>query len=265
MKVITLWNGEIPKNIGEEIPKLTYYPTSEKRGRGTVIICPGGGYWIRADHEGKGYAEFLNEIGLDAFVLDYRVKPNRYPASLLDARRAVRYVRANAEEYGIDPNKIAIMGSSAGGHLSALTASYTGKVDGEEADDLRDVDPMPNAQILCYPVTDFRSHNGSYFNMLGDEHTEEARLIATPGEYIGPHTPPAFIWHTFEDASVEILSTYDFITKLRKNNIPTEFHVYPYGVHGLGLGNVVSRGIVPHIQSWAGLLESWLKLFGFIG
>ena len=86
MKVITLWNGEIPKNVGDEIPKLTYYPTENKLGKGTVIMCPGGGYSHRASHEGKGYAEFLNEVGLDAFVLDYRVKPNRYPAALLDAR-----------------------------------------------------------------------------------------------------------------------------------------------------------------------------------
>ena len=110
-KIIDLWENTPPDYTEGEIPKLTYYPAESKKGRGTVVICPGGGYSGRANHEGEGYAVFLNECGLDAFVLDYRVAPNRFPTPLLDARRAVRYVRANAEKYGINPEKIAIMGS----------------------------------------------------------------------------------------------------------------------------------------------------------
>ena len=266
MKVenINLWEKEVPFDNGGEKPRLTYYPAENKRGRGTVVICPGGGYSRRANHEGPGYAEFLNECGLDVFVLDYRVAPNRFPAPLLDARRAVRYVRANAEKYGIDPEKIAIMGSSAGGHLAAMTSTYKKPIDGEGVDELDKVCPLPNAQILCYPVTNYESHNGSYNNLLGAEHTEEERLALTPNLLVDGKTPPAFIWHTFEDASVAVASTYDYVTRLKEHNIPTELHVYPYGRHGLGLGNVPERGIVPHVQSWAGLLENWLKLYGYI-
>ena len=264
MTEIKLWESNAPLYNGETNPIFEYYPAQNKRGRGTVVIFPGGGYHHLAEHEGKGYAEFLNECGLDVFVLKYRVSPNRFPAPLLDARRAVRYVRANAEKYGIDPEKIAVMGSSAGGHLAALTSTYKKAIDGEGVDELDKVCPMPNAQILCYPVTNFESHNGSYNNLLGDGHTEEERLALTPNLLVDGTTPPAFIWHTFEDASVAVASTYDYVTRLKEHNIPTELHVYPYGRHGLGLGNVPERDIVPHVQSWAGLLENWLKLYGYI-
>ena len=264
MTEIKLWNGNAPLFNGETNPTFEYYPAENKRGRGTVVVCPGGGYHHLAEHEGKGYADFLNACGLDVFVLKYRVAPNRFPAPLLDARRAVRYVRANAEKYGIDPEKIAIMGSSAGGHLAALTSTYKKPIDGEGVDELDKVCPMPNAQILCYPVTNFESHNGSYNNLLGAEHTEEERLAVTPNLLVDDTTPPAFIWHTFEDATVAIASTYDYVTRLKEHNIPTELHVYPYGRHGLGLASAVEGRELTHVQSWAGLLENWLKLYGYI-
>ena len=138
-QIIKLWESEVPGYIGGELPMLTYYPSENKKGNGTVIICPGGGYCKRAPHEGEGYAKYLNSIGLDAFVVDYRVDPNRFPYPLLDARRSVRYVRKNAEKFGIDPNKIAIMGSSAGGHLAALTSTYRGQIEGEGVDEINKV------------------------------------------------------------------------------------------------------------------------------
>ncbi len=263
-KTIKLWGDTPPLYIGGEIPSITYYPAKEKRGAGTVIICPGGGYGIRAPHEGEGYALHFNENGLDAFVLNYRVVPNKFPAALLDARRAIRYVRANAEKYGIDPNKIAIMGSSAGGHLAALTSNYTERIDGEGYDGLDEVDPMPNAQFLCYPVTDFASHHGSYNNILGEGHSEEARLAITPNLLIGKHTPPAFIWHTFADEGVAVASTYDYVTRLKKFEIPTELHIYPFGKHGLGLAKDPDWGVLEHVQSWGELLIRWLKLYEYI-
>ena len=265
MTEIKLWEGDAPLYNGQTNPRFEYYPAENKRGRGTVVICPGGGYANLANHEGKNYAEFLNECGLNVFVLYYRVSPNRFPAPLLDSRRAIRYVRANAEKYGIDPEKIAIMGSSAGGHLAAMTSTYRAPIDGEGVDELDKVCPFPNAQILCYPVTNFESHNGSYNHLLGNEHSEEERLAVTPNLLVDGNTPPAFIWHTFEDASVAIASTYDYVTRLKEHEIPTELHVYPYGRHGLGLGNLPERDVVPHVQSWAGLLENWLKLYGYIG
>ena len=261
-QIIKLWEQDVPGYIGGEIPMLTYYPTENKLGKGTVVICPGGGYCKRAPHEGEGYAKYLNSIGLDAFVVDYRVHPNHFPYPLLDARRAVRYVRENAEKYGIDPNKIAIMGSSAGGHLAALTSTYRGVIDGEGVDALDSVDATPNAQILCYPVIDFNGHNGSFIHLLGDK-LEEMRDSVTPSLIADKDTPPAYIWHTAEDTCVNILNTYDYVKALKKLSVPVELHVYPFGAHGLGLANEGGR-TVPHVQSWAPLMQEWLKLMGWI-
>jgi hypothetical protein len=179
-----LWEKDIPYYIGGETPKITYYPVyprSSKGGKGTVIICPGGGYSGRAPHEGRGYAEYLNSQGLDAFVLDYRVKPNVYPAALCDARRAIRFVRYNAEKFGIDPEKIAIMGSSAGGHLAAHASTFIGGFEEETGDDIDKMCYIPNGQILCYPVLDRAGHSGSYNNLLQDKVDELEKLRTEQG------------------------------------------------------------------------------------
>ena len=131
MKTFDLWENAPLQIEGEETPRIRYFEAEEKRGDGTVIVFAGGGYMRRSEHEADKYALFLNSLGLDSFVLDYRILPYRYPAALIDARRAVRFVRANAEKFGIDPSKIAVMGSSAGGHLAAHVSTYRGKVEGE--------------------------------------------------------------------------------------------------------------------------------------
>ncbi len=258
---LKLWDGEIPYFIGGEEPMLTYYPSPVKSGRGTVVICPGGAYRMRAGHEGKDYAEFLNCMGLDAFVLDYRVAPNRYPAALCDARRAIRFVRYNAEKFGVNPDKIAIMGSSAGGHLAAHASTYIGEFDGEAHDEIDKTSYVPNAQILCYPVLDFAGNNGSYVNLLGEKLSELEETV-TPAKLACESTPPAFIWHTAQDPAVDVRNTYRYATRLRDLNIPTELHVFPFGRHGLGLANTPDTAN-PHITVWAELLVTWLKLFGF--
>lgn len=261
-KTIELWDGDVPGYTGGERPILTYYPTADKKGSGSVVICPGGGYCKRSPHEGKGYAQYLNSIGLDAFVLEYRVDPTRFPYPLLDARRAMRYVRKNATAYGISPDKIAIMGSSAGGHLAALTSTYKTAIDGEGTDELDTVDATPNAQILCYPVISYMGHKGSFIHLLDDK-LEALRDSVTPSLIADNTTPPAYIWHTAEDASVNIINTYEYVKKLKELSVPVELHVYPFGAHGLGLANEGAR-TVPHVQSWAPLMESWLKLMGWI-
>lgn len=272
-----LWEKDIPYYIGGETPKITYYPVyprSAKSGKGTVIICPGGGYSGRAPHEGRGYAEYLNSQGLDAFVLDYRVKPNVYPAALCDARRAIRFVRYNAEKFGIDPEKVAIMGSSAGGHLAAHASTFIGDFDEEVGDEIDKMRYIPNGQILCYPVLDRAGHKGSYNNLL-QEKVDELEATVTPMNLATDKTPPAYIWHTASDAGVNVLNSYRYASKLRELSIPTEMHIYPFGKHGLGLANQADTRygtvefdenrscIVPHVQSWAPLMIAWLRLFGF--
>ena len=256
-----LWEGDIPYYIGGEEPSITYYPAAKKIGRGTVVICPGGAYRGRAAHEGAGYAEFLNAIGLDAFVINYRVAPNRYPAALSDARRAVRFVRFNAEKFGIDPGKIAIMGSSAGGHLAAHAATYKGELSEEVGDEIDGVSFTPDAQILCYPVIDKEGHRGSYDHLLGEKLDELSESV-TPTNLADEATPPAFIWHTASDQAVDVRNTYRYVTRLRELLIPTELHIFPFGRHGLGLANTADKA-EPHVRVWADLLEEWLLLFGF--
>lgn len=258
-----LWESDVPGYIdGEEIPSLTYYPAENKRGRGTVIICPGGAYRLRAPHEGVGYAEYLNSIGMDAFVLDYRVKPYRFPYPLLDARRAVRYVRANADKYGIDPGKIAIMGSSAGGHLAAFTCTYKEPIDGEGYDALDEVDYMPNAQILCYPVLDMLGHSGSFVNLLGDSYGTHRKY--TPMLLADKNTPPMFLWHTASDAAVDVNGSFRYAERLHEFGIPIEMHIYPFGPHGMGLANNPEKHVEPYVQDWAMHLKKWLVFNGYV-
>ena len=145
-----LWS-QIP-GTALEIPKITAYVPDNKISNAAIAILPGGGYAIRSGYEGKDYAEFFCKNGITAFVIDYRVAPHKFPLPLLDSRRGIKYIRYNAEKYGIDKNKIAIMGSSAGGHLAALTSTYFKDVECSSNDEIDAEDFIPNAQILCYPV-----------------------------------------------------------------------------------------------------------------
>ena len=253
-----LYEGKIP-GFPSEIPSIIHYAPTEKKSRAAVVIYSGGGYSHRAPHEGHGYAEFLAEFGVSAFVVNYRVAPAVFPDELLDARRGVRFVRANAERFGIDLDKIAVMGSSAGGHLAALASTYREPLVGEGQDAIDGFDPFPNAQILCYPVISSDPtvyHSGSYQKLLGDRFPEAASF--DPELLASDQTPPAFIWHTASDPGVNVINSYRYATALRKHNIPCEMHIFPIGSHGLGLAPAH-----PHIAQWAGLLKNWLILMGF--
>ncbi len=256
-----LW--ENTPGLCEEIPQITYYPPETPAGDGAVVIFAGGGYSHRAVHESVGYAEFLAGAGVHAFVVDYRISPHRFPLPLADARQGVRYVRAHAAEYGVDPDKIAVMGSSAGGHLAALTATYTGELDLDGNTELAAVDYRPNAQILCYPVIlapgHPAAHAGSYENLLGCKDTVKEAAVC-PANLVTESTPPAFIWHTAEDNGVGVENSYQYATLLRHAGVPVEMHIFPYGWHGLGLAPDH-----PHVAQWSGLLLNWLRLNKWIG
>ena len=260
MGILNLWNNT--PGIVLETPIITPFVPNEKKCDAAVVIFPGGGYAIRADHEGSGYAQFLNEQGIPAFVVDYRVSPHTFPLQLLDARRAIRFVRAKADEFGIDKNKIAVMGSSAGGHLAALVSTYTKPIDFEKLDEIDNEDFLPNAQILCYPVIchpqeDGIAHEGSYKNLLGDNYPALAKSL-DPALNVTESTPATFIWHTADDSSVNVINSYTYATNLRKNNVSCEMHIFPSGAHGLGLAEND-----PHVSQWAGLLLNWFKYLGW--
>lgn len=245
----------------ENSTEISFYKSPEKKFDGAVVVFAGGAYAMRAEHEGKGYAEFLNSIGMDAFVVDYRVAPNSFPLPLLDARRAVRFVRANAEKFGVDKNKIAAMGSSAGGHLVAMLSTYTKEIAGEGIDEIDDVDCVPNLQILCYPVilnpkTGY-SHVGSYQNLLGDNY-ERLMEEVDPALNVTERTPKAFIWHTAADAGVNVTNSLLYSKVLHDKGIYSELHVFPDGHHGLGVAKDF-----PHVAQWTGLLENYLHYIDF--
>ncbi len=254
-----LWES-VPGLCIEE-PILEFYPSITKASDATVVICPGGAYKIRAPHEGQGYAEYFNTVGMNAFVCQYRVAPHQFPLPLLDLRRAVRFVRANAEKFGIDPNKVAVMGSSAGGHLAALGSCYTAQIEGEGIDEIDRMSPIPNATILCYPVIHCPDeqgvgHIGSFKNLLGDDLDRYPAFSCDA--LVSDSTPPAFIWHTSDDA-VNVINSYMYASALRRHSIHHEIHVFHEGKHGLGLapGN-------PHVAQWAPLMRNWLAYMGWL-
>ena len=243
----------------EEIPVLGIYIPENKTTDIAVVIMPGGGYRGRAPHEGKGYAEFLNAHGIAAFVCQYRVAPHRFPLPLLDARRAIRYVRYFSEKFGISKEKVYIMGSSAGGHLSAMTSTYREPIEFEGLDDIDRENPNPNGQILCYPVIKLLgkgvAHLGSGMNLLGDKQVEMGEELS-PDLIADENTPKAFIWHTFSDPAVNVINSLDYAKRLRQMNVPVEMHIYPEGSHGLGLAPNN-----PHVADWAERLIAWLKFY----
>ena len=188
--------------LWEKGTTMTYFKSENKTSRGAVVIFPGGGYWGRAEHEGKSYAEFLNKNGIDAFVVDYRVHPNRFPLPLLDARRTVRYVRYYADKFGIDKDKIAVMGSSAGGHLVSMLCTYREKVEGEGVDIIDNESFLPDKQILCYPVINLYdekiTHIGSGDALIGDSLHNGGnimqRMRLSANLVADESTPEAFMW-----------------------------------------------------------------------
>lgn len=258
MKQMNLWEN-VP-GMCEEIPVIEYYPAENKKTDATIVILPGGGYSHRAQHEGKGFADFLNEFGMDAFVCHYRVAPHRHPLPLMDARRAVQFVRYHANEFGINPGKVGIMGSSAGGHLAASVCTLQDEFEDVyvEKDGVDNESYLPDFQILCYPVIALNDygHIGSGNNLLGHTdlyHPEKYRLSCQNN--VHEKTPKAFIWHTVTDPAVPIQNSLSYVAALRAKEITAELHVFPYGGHGMGVA-----AKEPHIAQWTGLLKNWLIL-----
>ena len=263
METLMLWKT-VPGRC-EEVPVLEYYPAENKRCGTAVVIFPGGGYWIRAEHEGKGYAQFLNTLGIDAFVCQYRIAPHEFPLPLLDARRAVQYVRKNADKYGIDPHKIGVMGSSAGGHLAATVSTLFEEYNDVliEKDEIDSVDFIPDFQILCYPVIALNSfgHFGCRKILLGERIDDEVlteHLCAQNN--VSEKTPKAFIWHTFDDGGVNVKNSLAYAVALKDNSIDCELHIFQNGNHGLGLALDNES-----VGQWRKQLEIWFRHNGLLG
>lgn len=264
-----LWENGAPGALGsddKDRPTLTVYlPDSEKATGAAVVICPGGGYAMLAPHEGGQYARFLNEQGIAGFVLKYRLGSSgyRHPIMLGDAARAVRLVRARAAEWKLDPNRIGIMGSSAGGHLAStlLTHFDSGKPDA--SDPIERQSSRPDLGILCYPVITMNefTHTGSQHQLLGQNASADALREVSSELQVTAQTPPCFVWHTWEDKGVPVENSLQFAAALRKAGVPFDLHIYEKGPHGLGLG---TRDWQPDKRHpWTSDLVFWLKGRGF--
>jgi len=233
------------------IPSITYFASNnESRDKGCVIVCPGGGYEIKTmGYEGEDVALFLNSHGIDAYVLDYRIKPDFHPAPLTDALRAIELARSMAEEKNYSAEKIGIMGFSAGGHLAASAGTmWTSE------------DNRPDALGLCYPLITMGKygHSSSKANLIGDRMTEGLADDLSCENRVNKQTPPAFIWHTANDETLPAENVLLFAEAMSAKSIPYELHIYPDGRHGLGLAKDY-----PGVSSWPGLFVDWLKRLGF--
>jgi acetyl esterase/lipase len=264
-----LWPQGAPGALGTEAvdwPKITVYRAPAARTPGAaMVVCPGGSYMsLASDHEGRQVAEWLNTLGVTAFVVQYRLGPRyRHPAPLHDAQRAIRLVRAKAAEWAVDPNRVGILGFSAGGHLAATAATHfdDGRADAKDAVDR--FGSRPDLAVLVYPVITLTTpavHSKSLGNLLGKGADPQLRETLSNELQVTPRTPPTFLIHTDEDATVPPENSILFYEALRRAKIPAEVHVFVKGSHGLGLG---AKGTA--FAEWPDLCAAWMREMRFLG
>ncbi len=266
---INLWkdgsanNGSNP----EYRPRIRiYYPTmpqAPKKKMAAVLVCPGGGYYVQAPHEGQPFAQLFSLYGILGVVLTYRVNPDRYPGSYSDATRAMRILRKNAGKYNIDPGRIGIMGFSAGGHLASTVATQPDLYKNPEDDLADEVSARPDRVMLGYPVISFMddfAHQGSVHALLGPDPSAEMLRQLTSYLHVSGDSPPAFLFHTSNDDVVPVENSIRYTEACVKNKVPVALHIFPDGPHGVGMaiGN-------PELSIWTENLMSWLDDWTYKG
>jgi acetyl esterase/lipase len=276
--VIPLWPEGVPnaRNIGEEVhqdggrisnvsnPTLTIYGPAIDRSNGSaVIICPGGGYGMLSNaREGIQYANWLSTLGVTSFVLKNRLGEFGHPAPLQDVLRALRIVRSRATEFGINPARIGVMGSSAGGHLAASAGTLFDHADGKTGATLDAVNARPDFMILMYPVItmdDPTAHAGSRKNLIGANPTPELHRLMSLEKQVTAATPPTLIIHTQEDKSVPVDNALLFFQALTRAGVPGELYVFEHGAHGMGM-----RDALGTTSEWPKRAEEWLRARGLL-
>jgi len=261
---VPLWPDGAPGALGStsnDIPTLTaYLPDPTNATGAAMVICPGGAYMHLAPHEGNDYALWLNQHGVTCFVLKYRLGSNgyRHPAMLNDAARAVRWVRAHADQFKVDTHRVGIMGSSAGGHLAATLLTHFDAGDANAADAIDRESSRPDLGVLCYAVISMGefTHKGSRDSLLGTNPPPELVALLSNELQVTTNTPPCFLWTTFEDNAVPMENTMLFAEALRKNHVPFDLHIYEKGGHGMGLKD---KPPFAHPHPWAADCLFWLK------
>ncbi len=278
---LPLWEGTPPNHQDSELTEQAeqrgniywYYQTQTpavevfhpSKGAATgqaVVVCPGGGYWgLAYDWEGTDTAAWLNSVGVTAIVLKYRTPEDAsnvtpWLSPLLDAQRAIRFTRAHAEEWGIDPAKVGIMGFSAGGHLASTAATHFDAGDPDATDPIDRLSSRPDFAILIYPVISMDAaitHPGSRNNLIGENPSAELIAEYSNELQITAETPPTFLLHSGDDGAVPVENSLRFYRALIAAGVPAEMHLYPYGEHGFGLA--VGQG---RLQGWTARCADWL-------
>ena len=266
-QTILLWPGGAPGAVGDEDrdkPALTIYMPPNTAGPMTaVIIAPGGSYArLSMNLEGRAPANYLNTLGVAAFVLRYRLGPRyHHPIELGDAQRAIRTVRARAAEWHLAPDRIGFMGFSAGGHLASSASTHFDAGKADAADPIERVSSRPDFAILGYPVISFVepwTHQGSKTNLLGESPDAALARSLSSETQVTSSTPPTFIYHTTADTVVPVENAVAYFLALRKAGVTAEMHVFRNGAHGSGLAQQD-----PALAEWPRLLANWLRVSGF--
>jgi acetyl esterase/lipase len=269
---IRLWEGDAPGALGtadQDIPTITpYLPAADKASGTSIVVCPGGGYGGLAPHEGEGYAKWLADNGVAAFVLKYRLgsKGYRHPVMLGDVSRAIRLVRSRAAEWKLDPQRVGVMGSSAGGHLASTAVTHFDAGKPDAADTVERNSSRPDFGVLCYAVISMEdgvTHGGSKANLLGKTPDPQLVELLSNEKQVTKQTPPCFVWSTQEDKAVSVVNSLQFVTALQKNGVTYDFHVYQKGPHGIGLSEGKNGVPAGDIHPWGKDLLFWLRQNGW--
>lgn len=243
----------------------SHLDTGDMGKRPLIFICPGGGYAMTSNREAEPIAIQFNSMGYHAAILRYSCAPSVYPTALHEVAAGIKLIREHAEEWKVDPDKILVMGFSAGGHLAASYGVFWQESHMAESAGCAQEMLKPNGLILCYPVisSDERiAHVPSIQNLLGEKYDELKEKMSLEKQ-AGAQVPKTFLWHTFEDATVPFWNSFRFVEALGKAGIPMEYHLYPEGEHGISLATEHTArgdgsGVVPGCQTWMPLLQSWL-------
>jgi acetyl esterase/lipase len=267
-KTERLWPDGAPGAVGTDdldTPSITFYQPAKPQATGTlVVICPGGGYRALAmDHEGHQVARWLTTRGVAAAIVKYRLGPRyRHPAPLQDVLRAIRLVRSRAAELGVKPDRIGVMGFSAGGHLASSAATLFDLADARAKDGLEAVSSRPDFAILGYPVIVFGAdvtHKGSQQHLLGDTPSADLVGLLSTDRQVTAKTPPTFLFHTNEDAGVPPQNSVAFYLALKNAGVPAELHIYEKGVHGVGLAPADRE-----LSTWPDRMLGWMRGRGLL-
>ncbi len=271
--LIRLWTGDAPGAKGTEdvdVPALTHYAAPAGKGDGAaVVVCPGGGYGMLAvDHEGRQVAAWLNELGVSAFVLRYRLGGKyQHPVMMNDVARAIRTVRARAKEWNVDANRVGVLGFSAGGHLASTAATQFTDGTPDAPDAIDRASSRPDVAILIYPVitmTDPHTHGGSRRNLLGEKPAAELVELMSNEKRVTERTPPTFLVHSVDDKVVPPENSLLLAAALTKHRVPFALTMLEKGGHGYGLGNGRDGAADPVLSTWPKLCAAWLTGRGFL-